>query len=126
MSAPGPTIALASLMKPDDHLLVREDEARLLVAVTRVVDAGAEDLARVREGREDAVDHHGVGCVGGRGCVLESPLAVADERERVRVPSREHLAVHLDSAPGRVAEGELDDPHRCAPFVVPNPWRARA
>ena len=38
IASPGPMIALASLMKSQTHF-VREDEAGLLVAVARVVDA---------------------------------------------------------------------------------------
>ena len=76
MASPGPMIARRDLDEvPDD--LVGEDEAGLLVAVAAVVDAGAEDLPRVGERREDAVD---------RDRVARSAAAAA--RSRPRSPSR--------------------------------------
>ena len=106
------------LDEAQDHLLVREDEPGLLVAVTRVVDARAEDLPGVRQRREDPVDRNGIPGAGGRGRLLEPALTVADERESVGIGGGEDLAVDLDAAASRVAGGVLHDSHRCAPFVV--------
>ena len=77
-----------------------------------VVDARAEDLARVRERGEKAVDSDGVGGLRrGRGR-LEPALSIADQAERVRVTGGEDLAAKLDAAACGLAASVLNDPHR--------------
>jgi hypothetical protein len=102
------------LDEADDHLLIGEDEAGLLVAVARVVHARPEDLARIRKRSEETVDRDRLGALDGSGSCLESALAVADQRQRVGVPGRMDLPAGLDAAAEGAPALVLDDAHACS------------